>query len=259
MESWISIPRNITNWEWYKKSEMVHLLMHLIIKANHLPGNWQGFFIDRGQLITGRKVLSAETGISEQVIRTCLNRLVKSKKIQIKSTKNFSNITICNYDTYQFKNKQTNQQDNHVLTMQQPSVNHQSTTNNKYKKNKNEQKEKEYSSEIIDFYDGIIDFFPESTRPKNKSDKCKWFETIEILQKTENYSLPEIKKIIQHFRADEFWTGIFLSLPKLLSKNKDGVQYIDVFAEKIKNLKPTLEIKKDRMQNIMQSSNRMDL
>ncbi|MCY1719583.1 hypothetical protein OU798_04480 [Prolixibacteraceae bacterium Z1-6] len=138
MEGWIKLYRILLNWEWYRDSNMVHLLIHLILKANHESRRWQGVLIERGQLLTGRKVLSQETGISLQTIRTCLNRLKSTNEITIKSTNKFSIITICKYESYQATKDEVNQQANQRLTNNQPTANQQLTTNKNDKNIKNE-------------------------------------------------------------------------------------------------------------------------
>jgi hypothetical protein len=125
---WVKIYRQIENWEWYKTPNMAHLFQHLIMKANHETQNWQGITIERGQLVTGRKALKAQTGLSEQSVRTCLNKLKSTGEITIKTTSRFSVITICNYGTYQDQqptiNQEINQQSNQQLTNNQPTTNH---------------------------------------------------------------------------------------------------------------------------------------
>ena len=135
MEGWIKLHRKLVDWEWYTDSKMVHLLFHLVAKANHKDGKWQGIEVNRGQLITGRDVLKSQTGISTQSIRTCLDRLKSTNEITIKSTNKYSVITIVNYDSYQL-NENTNQQ----LTNKQPTTNQQLTTNKNVKNVKNEKK-----------------------------------------------------------------------------------------------------------------------
>ena len=110
---------------------MVHLFLHLLLEANHEDKKWQGIIVKRGQLVTGRQALSRDTGISVQTIRTCLKRLQQTGEIIQKSTKKFSIITLCNYEDYQDRDDEANQQ----LTINQPSTNHKLTTN-KNDKNK---------------------------------------------------------------------------------------------------------------------------
>ena len=101
MEGWIKIHKRFLDWEWFQEDGMVRLFLNLILRANFQPRKWKGIVIERGQLITGRKQLSIETGLSERTIRTCLQRLEDTGEILRKTTNKFSIINICNYDTYQ--------------------------------------------------------------------------------------------------------------------------------------------------------------
>ena len=147
-EGWIKLHRKFMTWEWYADDHMVRLFVHLLLEANHKPQRWRGILIERGQLVTGRFKLSENTGISEQSIRTCLNRLKSTSEITIKSTSKYSIITICNYNKYNLAtteiNQQINQQSNQQLTSNQPATNQQLTTSNNNKKEENEKK--------IDYY-----------------------------------------------------------------------------------------------------------
>lgn len=123
---WIKTYKKLIEWEWYKDSSTVHLFIHLIIKAEYKESNWRGIVIERGQLVTSRRILSSQTGISEQSIRTCLERLQSTHEITIKSTHRNSIITICNYDKYQGDEKDINPKNNPRIprksTSYQPSI-----------------------------------------------------------------------------------------------------------------------------------------
>lgn len=135
-QGWIKLHRKLTKWEWYHDSKMVHLFIHLILLANHEDGHWQGQDVKRGQLITGRKSLSKETGLSEQEIRTRLVKLKRSRELTIKSTSKFSLITICNYKDYNKREKPVNQQTNQQSTSNQPTDNHKQEVKNVKKEKK---------------------------------------------------------------------------------------------------------------------------
>ena len=90
---WVKTYRQLIEWEWYQDSQMVHLLIHLIVQANHTDLQWRGITIKRGQLLTSRRKLSIETGISEQSIRTCLDRL-QSTNHQTRMIRMIKNIRI---------------------------------------------------------------------------------------------------------------------------------------------------------------------
>jgi biotin operon repressor len=84
--------------------------------------------VERGQIVTGRKKLKAATGISEQTIRTCLQRLQDTGAITIKSTKQYTLITICNYADYQDYDPNNQPTINQQPTNNQPTTNQQLTT-----------------------------------------------------------------------------------------------------------------------------------
>jgi hypothetical protein len=138
---WIKLHRSISAWGWKHIPEMVALWIDLLISANHEEAIWEGMTIKRGQVITGRIKLSQNTGLSQQTIRTCLERLKSTNEIEIESTNRFSIITICKYEDYQLNENEINQQNieasNKQLTSNQPAINQQLTTNKKNKKNKN--------------------------------------------------------------------------------------------------------------------------
>jgi len=179
---WIKLHRKFSDWEWYQDSKMVHLFIHLLIIANHKDNNWQGVEIKRGQLITGRKKLSEETGISEQSIRTCLNKLKMTNELTIKSTNKYSIITICNYDKYQsillLPDHQINQQSNQQTTSKQPASNHKQE--DKELKNKRiKEKKLNLINELknyLNIYDKemLNDFFDYWTEPNKSQTKLRY-------------------------------------------------------------------------------------
>lgn len=121
---WIKLHRQFKDWEWYNKSEMVHLFIHCLIKSNFKEGNFQGIPVEKGSFITSLKHLSDETNISIQTIRTCLKKLQLTKEIDVKSTNKLTKITICKYESYQFESDEDNKQ----LTNNQQTTNKQLTT-----------------------------------------------------------------------------------------------------------------------------------
>jgi len=132
MSGWIKIHRKFLEWEWFNKSEAVHLFMYMLLKANHKDGKWQGMEVKRGQFISSLGNISNATGISIQTIRTILKKLEKTNEIEVKSTSQFTIVTISKYDCYQEQNDDTNK----------PLTNNQQATNKQLTTNKNEKKER---------------------------------------------------------------------------------------------------------------------
>lgn len=137
MTSWIKIFRELLQWEWFQKAEMVQLFIYLLLKANCVDKQWQGITIKRGQLATSNATMRQDLRLSEQQIRTCIKRLISTGEITYKSTNRYVVITICNYDKYQeignSINEQNNEQTNNQSTDEQRAINEQSTTTKEVK------------------------------------------------------------------------------------------------------------------------------
>ena len=87
---YIKAYRRITDWEWYTDIKTCHLFRHILLRANFKDKHHQGTLVKRGQYKTGLFVLASETGLSQQSIRTSLNKLKSTNEITIKSTNKFS-------------------------------------------------------------------------------------------------------------------------------------------------------------------------
>jgi biotin operon repressor len=90
MSDWIKLHRALLEWEWYTTPNMVHFWIHCLLKATHRSRKWKGIELNEGQFISGRLILSAETGLSEQQIRTCIERLKSTNELTSKSTSEYS-------------------------------------------------------------------------------------------------------------------------------------------------------------------------
>ena len=145
MNGWIKLYRQFSEWEWSDDPKMVSLFIHLLLAASNRDTRWKGIEIKRGQVLFGRQKWSAKTGISEQSLRTCLNRLKSTSEITIKSTSKYSIVTIVNYDKYQGKiavDQPANQppdqpSTNHQLTSDQPHREKERRKEGKKKRNNN--------------------------------------------------------------------------------------------------------------------------
>ncbi len=120
----VKIDRSLLEWEWYDDANMVRLWLHLNLKASYKESSWQGMQVTRGQIITGRKKLADETGMSERQVRTCLNRMLESGKITIESTNRFSIITICKSDSYENNSEPNDQQATSKRPARRPTNDH---------------------------------------------------------------------------------------------------------------------------------------
>jgi hypothetical protein len=95
-----------------------------------------------------------------------------------------------------------------------------------------------FSDIILKSFNHICELFPVQTRPKTHSDKIKWLECLDKLERLDGCNPRKVYFICQKVRQDEFWKENFLTILKLRKKNRDGLKYINVFEAKFgKDLK----------------------
>lgn len=147
-DGWLKLYYQFKDWEWYSDTNMVRLFIHLLLSANYKPLKWQGIEIPRGSLVTSRAKLAMETTLTEREVRTCLNRLISTNEIAIKTSNRFTVITINKYETYQceaIENDQLNVQQNDQQATSERPTNDQRTTTSKERKNIRKEESKNIS------------------------------------------------------------------------------------------------------------------
>lgn len=134
-KGWVKIHRSLQDKGWYKNSEFVHLWIHILMKCNHSDKefwfNGVNVKLKKGQFITGRKVLSAETGISESKIQRILKCFETEQQIKQQTTNKNRVITVLNWEKYQVDEQQNEQQVNNKRTTSEQQVNTNKNVNNK--------------------------------------------------------------------------------------------------------------------------------
>jgi hypothetical protein len=109
---YIKIHRCLLDNPISKKPNYAWLWIVLLLKANHKPNKfmWNNeiIIIREGQLITGRKQLAIETGISESSVDRILNFFENEHQIEQQKTNKFRLITVINWKDYQQNNIKTN-------------------------------------------------------------------------------------------------------------------------------------------------------
>jgi len=127
----IKMHRKVIEWEWFQKPNHFHVFTYLLLMAQHKDIKWQGIVIKKGQLLTSRNRIMADTGLTAQNIRTVLHSLKSTNVLTVESTRKHTIITVVHWEQYQ--------QCNGLVTNSQPTANQQLTTcknvknvNNKY-------------------------------------------------------------------------------------------------------------------------------
>ena len=87
---------------------MVYFWLRILLKANHEEYKWHEETIGPGSFISSIFILSAELGITPKQVRTCLDRLIKGKRIGKQRAGVRANektiVTIYNFDSYMCQN-----------------------------------------------------------------------------------------------------------------------------------------------------------
>lgn len=111
---WVPIPREWRNKGWYRDSEYVHLMLELLLCANHKEVeflfNGKIMRVKPGQFITGRKELSVNTGIQESKVERILNCFENEHLIEQQKTNKYRIITMLSAGGI-FKDEQQNEQE----------------------------------------------------------------------------------------------------------------------------------------------------
>ncbi len=129
--SWIKLHRQFKEWEWYTHAPTKDVFIHLLLSANIKEKRFRGDVVPVGSIVTGRKALADQLGLSEQQIRTALKNLQSTNEITIQATNAYSIISVVKWGEYQG----VQPTDNQPSTNDQPTTNHQSTTPKEYNNN----------------------------------------------------------------------------------------------------------------------------
>lgn len=104
MDRWFKLPMNIVDWDWFDDPNTFKLFIYILAKVNRVDRTWQGIELKKGSMITQYKNLIDGVKLSEQSIRTSIEKLVKSGDISKKSTHQNITLSICNRECYEWLN-----------------------------------------------------------------------------------------------------------------------------------------------------------
>lgn len=98
----------LSSWCWRGNMNKNYLMMFLLVNANFKSERFEKIIVERGQYIFSYDGLSRDCGMPLQTLRTTLKDLVETNQIAIKSTRKWSLLTICEYDSWQNQDDETN-------------------------------------------------------------------------------------------------------------------------------------------------------
>lgn len=129
---WVRLYRQALENGWLRNPTLWAFWCYCLLKATHAPitvtVGYQRVVLEPGQFVFGRKQAAADLGLTENVVRTCLIRLISTGNLTINPTNKFSVITIVNWAAYQNEHEghhqQSNHQNNQELTNNSPTTHH---------------------------------------------------------------------------------------------------------------------------------------
>lgn len=240
---WIKLYRKIGDWEWYQDAKMVHLFVHLMLKASFMDGRGLS---DSWQLCTSLRVLSKETGLSLQNIRSCIGKLQRTGEITFRTlpTHQQSIITICKSDSYQASKRQTApiapqlRPDVAPMSPQlRPDVAPIAPLPKEYKNIRNKESKKINNNDARAHEEDFVDFSEKETSKENQQKKGEkesflslslhddvWLGAIK--KKFALKSIEEVKDKVKNFDLDHICRGN--------KEHKDIVDYKSHFCDWLK-------------------------
>lgn len=165
---WIKLYRSILDWEWFSEPDMIQVYLFLIASANHQSKKWRGMEIKRGQLATSIETIRMKCKSSTRRIRTILSRLKSTNELTIETTKRYTIITICNYDSYQVLDDKSDKASDKASDSQATTNKNDKNNNNKNNSNTSvlELQKKENLNEVENFGN--------NTAENNSEDESKY-------------------------------------------------------------------------------------
>lgn len=250
---WISLYRSIKKHWIFENDKFFKWWIIILFEVNH----------SETKVNIGYNIYELHKGQSAKSIRTWANLFncgtkqatkffdllekdnMITREILGKGKQSSTLINVTNYNEYQTQEKRNVPIKGNARETQGKRNRHTDNNYNNYNNEKNDnkkeiipysKKEKLFSEDVLNCYDCLINFFPENLWPKKKED---WLDTIDKLNRIDNVPFEKIIELTKKAREDCFWSGTFLSLKKLRTKNNDGIMYIVVFNEKFKKKKLT--------------------
>lgn len=83
-------PNSLRRAPWRNKPKTVAVYFFLRINANHFENGFDNITIYPGEVVSGRARIAAETGLTEDEVRTAISHLKRSGHITSRSTNNYT-------------------------------------------------------------------------------------------------------------------------------------------------------------------------
>ncbi len=106
-EGFTKFPNSLRDAPWRNEPNTVAVYFFLRIHANHFRGGWNNTPLEPGELISGRDRIAAETGLTQNMVRTALDHLKRTGYITIRSTNKFSVFSFTDKENWAYNDDET--------------------------------------------------------------------------------------------------------------------------------------------------------
>ena len=197
----------------------------------------------RGTLTHSYRFMANAWGWSRQKVRRFLKCLENEQQVSLKVVQQMTQITICNYEIYQYGGKQQEvQQNDSRMTaegQQNDKLKNDKNDKNVYIYVQNFAKQNPAAHRICNKFLSTLDETEKNIKPKTNDMKLKWLKCAKwAINKMGNHGEEKVIDIIEYYRNvyDEennnpkfSWRKNFQSLLKLKKLNTEGIYYLDYF------------------------------
>lgn len=181
----IKLYRSMLKWEWYDDINTKVVFLHLLLTVSIEDSKWHGIEIKRGSRVASFEVLSKETKLTFQQVRTAIKHLETTGEVTRSAHSKFTVFSVNNYDKFQTVTSN--------ITNNQQTTNKQLTNNQQQYKKVKEDKE----SKNINIYLEIISYLNEkagTTYRHQSKDTQKYINA----RLNEGYTVEDFRTVIDN-------------------------------------------------------------
>lgn len=244
MQGWFKLHRELFETDLWFDVSTFRLFIYLISKASHKDGvRVKGIELKRGQYIRSYRKLADDLSYKEgrgykkyslSTIKSCVNKLIESERVNVRETEAGTLFTIVNYAKYQdlndFEEETPNTINEEVRTNAELTPNEVRTNSEQEQELKNlrtkELKEIKNSRKRVYDEDSppyvLADFFYKEILKNNpnhkKPDLQKWSDDVRKMIELDDRDKKEIGALMRWVQQDDFEMTVVLSPAKLRSR-----------------------------------------
>lgn len=100
MKGFLRFPRSFLTWDWYKKTTVKALYIHLVLLSAFSDYSYNGKVLKCGQVWTSVRRLSSDTGLTVKQVRCALEFLEGHREIHIEGHTDGTLITIVKWSLF---------------------------------------------------------------------------------------------------------------------------------------------------------------